>query len=128
MIDLTRRRLFVSGALAGMSSILPAGVARAQKPSSGALTRSRFSAEVGRRFTLSRAGKEWTATLTKVGDLQPLLVAADERRFAVTFELPAAGLGDGVYRLSRPGFTATELFLVADPSRLGYVGIVNRLR
>ena len=127
MADLNRRWLFQAGALTGASLFLRPGTAQAAPASTTTLGRSRFAAQLGRKFTLTRAGRNWSATLGTIADLQPVLQVGDERRFSLRFDTTDAGPDEGVVTLSRPGFGDAELFLVPDASRRHHTAIVNRL-
>lgn len=105
---------------------LPGGGAVAAPARTSPLSRSRFAPLVGARFTVGSAKSGWTAVLTRVADARPMLVANDDARYTLSFRADAPGLGDGTYVFSRAGFTATSIFVVADPSRTFYVATVNR--
>lgn len=121
-----QRRVLLGGALGAAAALLvDTPVAAAPKPVRDPLRRSRFTAELGQRFTLSSSSTSWTAALSRLDDLQAA-TPGDEKKFALVLDATKAGLGDGTYTLSRPGFAATEVFLVADPARHSWVGIVNR--
>jgi hypothetical protein len=90
-------------------------------------SRSRYVPQLNSPFTMTSGKASWSATLTTVADLQPGGVAGDDNRFALTFRTSKAGPSDGVYTVSRPGFTSTDLFVVADTSRTSFRATVNRI-
>lgn len=88
--------------------------------------RRRFVPLVGKRFRLKGERRGWNVRLTEVRNL-PRSSRGDDRCFRLTFTASVAGPPQGTYRLTRKGFTPTDLFLVpSDPERRTYQAIVNR--
>jgi hypothetical protein len=125
MIEITRRTVINSGALAAAGVLVPVGTAAAAK-STNLMSRARFAGLVGSSFTLSADGKSVACKLTAVADLLGAPAGADGR-FRLTFTTTGAGPGQGVRTFSRPGFTSTDLFVIPDDARRQYVAIVNRI-
>jgi hypothetical protein len=135
-MDVGRRHLLAAAALGVVTApLLPAdgAVAAGATRTTSAMgatnpySRSRFTPRVGSRFTLTTPTGRWSATLASVADLQPLVVAGDDRRFAVTFCTTSAVPRDGVFTVAARGFADTPVFLTADPARRALTGTVNRL-
>ena len=126
-----RRRTVIAGtaavaATAG-STVGTASAAHAAKAPVDLLTRSRFSPHVGKTFTMTSGSARWSVVLSTVEDLSPGGAPGSEKQFAATFSGSSGGVRDGVYALSRSGFTTTSLFVVADPTGRHSRATVNRV-
>lgn len=126
MTVLTRRVLLRAGA--AMAALAPlTGAFTAHAAADNPYARSRWAKVRNATLTFSGAAGAWSATLVSVGDL-PQAAAGDEGRFGLTFRTAAAGPGQGTYTVQRPGFAATQLFVVpGDASRRTYEAVVNRV-
>lgn len=113
MAQLSRRRVVEAG-VAAVGGLIAAGAAapdafgaRRRLPQRAAFERSR-----GRTFTATSGGHRYRLRLREVQDLP----AAKARQRQLCFNLvfaPAGGRApsEGIYRLRRPGFRPTELFI-----------------
>jgi hypothetical protein len=125
MVVITRRRLLQGVPVAAVAVALPAGPAVAAKATADPLSRSRFAGLVGRTFVLAVGSASWDARLDGVSDIVGAPAGSDTR-FALRLSSSRAGGADGTYAMSRPGFTATPIFVVAAPDRRSWVATVNR--
>lgn len=106
----------------------PASFTPAQRTFTGAATlyrRRRFTRRRGRHFRVTGPGVRQRMRLVAVGDIASV-AAGSQRSFELTFRSPVRGPAQGTYRLRRPGFAATDLFLVpVDPGHRTYLAVVN---
>ena len=120
MTDYARRDLLKAGALALMLSPL------ILSPTTNLYARSRFSPLLGQSFDIPDDVHRASLTLTRISDLMGG-IADDDDAFALTFRAGTAGPSQGTFRLSRPRFATTDLFLVPDDAtRMTYQSIINR--
>lgn len=136
MATINRRTVLATGAtgavaasisaLAGASAAT-AAAAPAAKISKSLLARSRWAAQLGGGFAMTSPVSSWQVRLEAVDDLFPVLEVADEDRFSLTFSCTQAGPPQGTFRVSRPGFEVTPLFLIPDGDRRRFLAIVNRI-
>ena len=125
MVVISRRRVLQSVPVSLVAAALPVGSAQAAKAPTSPLSRSRFVGLVGRTFALADGSTSWGARLDGVSDILGAPAGSDTR-FALLLSSSRAGGADGTYAMSRSGFTATPIFLVAAPNRRSWVATVNR--
>lgn len=138
MTEVSRRSMLGVGAAALAASAFGVGApalapqtARAAGPTysadAGLYRRDRFVALDGKRFSLTGGGKGYPMTLVEVADLDGAPGGAPDQ-FRLTLTARGAVPDQGTYTLRRPGFDATSLFVVSDPTRGGVTAIVNSTR
>jgi hypothetical protein len=126
MVVISRRRVLQSVPATLVAAVaLPTGTAVAAKATADPLSRSRFAGLVGRTFALADGSASWSARLDGVSDIVGAPAGSDTR-FALLLSSSRAGGADGTYAMSRSGFTATPIFVVAAPDRRSWVATVNR--
>lgn len=128
MTTTTRRTLLRAGALGlviGPVLLAPEAFA-AFTTRRDLYARSRFAALRLRTFRLRGRQGSWQLRLTDVTDL-PNSPRRDPYSFGLTFRASGVGPPQGTYLLTRPGFTATSLFVVpGDVRRRTYRAVVLR--
>lgn len=118
------RRTVIVGAAAAAATTTIAGTApaaHAAKAPADLMRRSRFSQHLRSTFTMTSSRGKWSVVLAALDDLAPGGSPGSDKQFAATFT--GAVPGDGVYTVTRKGFTATPLFVVAGNG--GSVATVN---
>lgn len=135
MAAINRRTVLATSAASAVAASIsalvgaPAATAAfpAAKTTKSLLARSRWAAQLGAGFTMTSPVSSWQVRLEAIDDLLPVLEVADPDRFSLTFSSTQPGPPQGTFRISRPGFEVTPLFLIPDGERRGYVAIVNRI-
>lgn len=103
----------------------PTPAARAFTDAGRLYRRRRFTRRRGRRFRVTGPGVRQRMRLVGVDDLARA-VSGSEHSFELTLRAPRPGPAQGTYRLRRPGFAATDLFLVpTDETRRTFRAVVN---
>jgi hypothetical protein len=120
-----RRRTVLAAAAAAAATatttVGTASVAHAARTPEDLMRRSRFTPHLRSAFTLTSSAGRWSVVLASLDDLVTGGAVGADKQFTATFT--GAVPGDGVYTVTRKGFTATPLFLVAGRDSL--VATVN---
>lgn len=109
-----RRTVLAAAAAAAATATTTVGtasVAHAAKAPVDLMRRSRFTQHLRATFTLTSSAGRWSVVLASLDDLVPGGAAGADKQFSATFT--GAVPGDGVYSVTRKGFAATPLFVVA---------------
>jgi hypothetical protein len=125
--EISRRSLIQAGVFSAAAVMLVPESASAATAAKNLLSRSRFQQYLNSGFTFASGTAKWSATLLQIGDLLPVVVANDDNRFSLTFRTDKVGPPQGTYTFSRPGFTATGLFVIPDPTNRYYQAVINRI-
>jgi long-subunit fatty acid transport protein len=121
------RRTVIAGAAAAAAAatttVGTASAAHAAKAPVDLMRRSRFSQHLRSTFTMTSSSGRWSVVLASLDDLLAGGTVGSDTQFTASFT--GAVPGDGVYTVTRKGFTATPLFVVAGRDSL--VATVNRV-
>lgn len=128
MTQLSRRALLRAGALAAAGiPFASMSIAEAATSSTNLYARTRFAPYINGAFTLAAGPATYRVVLTAIEDFGAGGRTSDPNRFRLIFKTVVAGPPQQTCTLSRPGFTATPLFVVPMGASLRtYEAVINR--